>query len=112
MSERQIPWRLPWYGPLPEPQALALQSRLAVEITKVHPLSGKIAVVVGRRKDQDEILVKLTDGRFARIHLVWSDNPQAYSAEWPWTVIYDSLDDFVASMEADAAEYRANDNRA
>ncbi len=109
MIEPQIPWRLPWHGLAPEQQATAFQSRLAVEITEVHPLWGKIALVLGRRVDQDEILVKLTDGRFARIHLVWSDNPRAYSAEYPWTTIYESLDDFAASMEKDAAEY-ANDD--
>ncbi len=109
MSGPEISWMPPWYGIPPEEQATAFQSRLEVEITKAHTLWGQIALVVGRRRDQDEILVKLTDGRFAAIHLVWSDDPRSYSAEWPPAVIYKSLDDFVASMRADADEFTNDD---
>ena len=41
-------------------------------MTGRHPLCGQVATVIGRRIDNDDVLVALSDGSYVNVHLTWS----------------------------------------
>jgi hypothetical protein len=79
----------PWQSTEP-----GLESELAREVSTQHPLSGKRAVAVARRHDNDDVLFFLPDGPqpLAVVHLTWR---REQSSEWPWTVFFSSLQDWL-----------------
>jgi hypothetical protein len=79
------PWQLTGPG---------LESELAQEVSEQHPLFGKRAVAVARRHDNDDVLFFLPDRPqpLAVVHLTWR---REQSPEWPWTVFFSSLQDWV-----------------
>lgn len=82
-----------------------MQRQLDRELTAAHPLWGKGAQVIARRVDCDDVAVTLDDGTYATVHLVWGSGPDPCPAEYPSTVIYRSLPEFLAAMHEDAKEY-------
>ena len=101
----EISWKIPWYLLDSQVEILALQQRLETEIQKGHPLFEKDSQVIGRRIDYDDVLVKLSDGKYAKVHLVWGGIPVADSGKFPSTVIFESLNDLISSMNEDAYAY-------
>ena len=100
---RDLTWLAPW-----EPTDADLGAELAREAGPGHPLFGRRAVAVARRADDDDVLFWLPDGPapLAVVHLTWTGRRER-SPEWPWTVFYDSVDDWrERGMRADHDETR------
>lgn len=104
-SIEELQWRLPWRlltHPLDLP---GLQRQLERELAAEHPLWSGRPEVLARRVDNDDVLVRCSDGRFACVHLDWGRGPHPNPAEYPSTRVYGSLTDFQREMDADAADY-------
>jgi hypothetical protein len=57
-------------------------------------LAGRRAVAVGRRKDNDDVLFHLPDGP-ALLAVVHLTGHRERKPEFPWTVLYHSVVEFV-----------------
>lgn len=90
----QISWRAPWRA-LSDDEARKMEAELRREVSNGHVLYGRSATPVGRRVDNDDVLFYLGDAppRFAVIHLTYR---KEIDPKWPHTVVYDSLDDWIA----------------
>lgn len=88
-----VPWRSPWV-PVESP---AFESRLAEEVGRKHVLHKKAAISVGRRLDNDDVLFYLPDGPalLAVVHLTWSSRTPEPDASFPYTVLYESLREWI-----------------
>jgi hypothetical protein len=102
-----IEWKEPWRAIQFAAEIGGVQKQLDREITSLHPLFGKGATVVGRRIDNDDVLVVLDDGTYVNVHLVWASGsgPGAFSNEYPSWFSYGSLESFTRVMHEDAAQY-------
>lgn len=78
----------PWRNVTDLQEQEGLTKRLKIEVGRDHALWGLGGTVVARSDADDDVLAKLEDGRFAIVHLTWSNNPGG--AVWPATVIYAS----------------------
>lgn len=85
-----------------------MQRQLEQEIGPAHPLHASRPVVIGRRIDCDDVVVRLNDGTYANVHLVWGSGPGAFPAEYPSWFAYGSEAAFLAAMRADATEYNSD----
>lgn len=104
-----ILWRMPW-RPLTHPRDVpALQLQLERELAEGHPLWGKDIEVVGRRVDNDDVLVLCCDGAMVVVHLDWATGPHNNPAEYPSVITYQSLAEFHQVMDSDAHEYGDDD---
>jgi hypothetical protein len=79
----------PWKdlrGGLPEDadELAAIESALATEIQTGHLLSGRDYEVVGRCYARDDVLLRLSDGPYALVHLTYG-GPQR--PPWPSTKV-------------------------
>lgn len=85
-----IEWLDPWYA-AEETEVYYLERELRLEIPPRHELFGITVSVIGRRKDRDDILLRLLDGsdRFAVVHLTWRGDQES-DPRWPWTKIYEN----------------------
>lgn len=86
-----LTWLEPWH-----PDHSRLERELAREVGPNHPLAGRRAVEIGRRQDSGAVLFHLPDGPapYAVVHLTFS-RARETGAEWPRTVLYDSLEDWI-----------------
>jgi len=109
MNPDDIHWKLPWRPLRYAGEVPGLQQRLEKEITPPHPLWGQGAQVIGRRIDCDDVVVSLTGGRYACVHLVWGARPEPFPARYPHAFIYPSFAEFQADMEEDARAYGEDD---
>lgn len=105
MSIEEIKWKLPWRAIQFEAEIPGVQNQIESEITESHPLWNTNPIVIGRRIDCDDVVAKLSDGRIADVHLVWGSGAGAFPAEYPTFTIYESLQEFLASMEQDHIDY-------
>lgn len=100
-----LKWRLPWRA-LSHPLDLpALQRQLDRELADGHPLWGKNAEVIGRRADNDDVLVCCPDGTLATVHLDWARGPHANPREYPSMQAHESVDALQLAIDAEAAVY-------
>ena len=106
MSAAQINWKNPW-RPIQFPAEIpGVQRRLKLEITSKHVLYGRGATVVGRRIDNDDVLVRLNDGSYAAVHLVCGRSSEGpFADRYPSWHLYGALESFIQAMEQDALEY-------
>ena len=81
----------PWRDVEDLQEQQVLTKRLKIEVGRDHALWGLGAVVIARSDADDDVLAKLEDGRFAIVHLTWSNN--SGGAVWPATVIYPSAEE-------------------
>jgi hypothetical protein len=100
-----IRWKLPWQAVGSDAGTLGLQRELEKEVGPKHPLWGRTPTVIGRRIDNDDVLVHLSDGSLACVHLVWHGKIDIHPEKYPWTVIYSSVSEFLSEMQQDAIEY-------
>ena len=80
---RSIDWLTPW-----EPTEASLHVELEREVGPDHPLQGRRAVAVARRRDQDDVLFWLPDGPayLAVVHLTWTGQRER-SPAWPFVIL-------------------------
>lgn len=100
-----IDWKLPWRKLQFDAEIPGVQNQLELEITELHPLSGTSPIVIGRRVDCDDVIVELSDGSYANVHLVWGTGPGAFPEQYPTFTKYQTLQEFIAEMEQDSLEY-------
>jgi hypothetical protein len=100
-----IDWKAPWRSLQFAAEVPGIQRQLELEITSAHPLWKKEPQVLGRRIDCDDVLVQTNEGKFANVHLTWGSGPGAFPDEYPTTIIYDTLEQFLAQMRQDALDY-------
>ncbi|MCK7471139.1 MAG: hypothetical protein MZU95_10435 [Desulfomicrobium escambiense] len=105
MDIPNIEWKEPWRAIQFAAEIPGVQKQVDSEITTKHPLTGKGAIAIGRRIDNDDVLVILNDGTYASVHLVWGSGPGAFSEQYPSWYLYGSLESFLQAMQEDAAEY-------
>jgi hypothetical protein len=83
-----------------------VQRQLESEITQNHPLYEKRAIAIARRIDCDDILVRLSDGTFANVHLVWGRlGSEHHPGKYPIWFLYGSLDALISAMNRDHKEH-------
>lgn len=108
-STDEIRWRAPW-RPLHHPADLpALQLQLERELGEGHPLWNGNAKVIGRRVDNDDVVVVCPDGAVATVHLDWAIGPHIHLAEYPSVIVHESLKSFQKVIDCDALEYGVDD---
>lgn len=98
-------WRLPW-RPLNHPLDLpSLQRQLERELADDHPLWRRNAEVVGRRVDNDNVLVCCPDGTLATVHLDWAKAPHSRPQDYPSMQAHQSTVALQQVIDADAVDY-------
>lgn len=78
-------------------EEIELEDELAREITSTHVLAGVGVSAVAARKLRKEIIYRLSDGRWAWVHLTWSketnrDHPRTEICE-SWPIVVDEVVD-------------------
>jgi hypothetical protein len=94
-------WLDPW---IPVSSGGALERELAMELPARHILKGISLRAIARRLDNDDVLFELTEHEkpFAVVQLIYRRQPDP---QLPWTVLFDSWDDWVENcMEPDHEE--------
>ncbi|NIJ63427.1 hypothetical protein FHR20_000358 [Sphingomonas leidyi] len=86
-------WDGDWYGVTSETEQQELEDELVQELAPGHVLYGTHVVAVGRRWRRDDVLFRLADGRYARLHLT---RHKESSPALPTTDIYASFDEWKA----------------
>ena len=90
-----VKWLAPWH-PIQDAEAeRVLAQELRAELSKRHVLHGIAVRAVGRRQDCDDVLFELLhgSGRFAVVHLTYSQHPEP-DPRWPDTTVYDNWPHF------------------
>jgi hypothetical protein len=106
MSISRVEWKTPWRPLDPGTEMPSVQKQLEREITSEHPLHGKKVIAIARRCDSDDVLVRVGDGTYANVHLVWGDPGSAGDpAMHPTFSVHGSLEAFVSAMQKDFDEY-------
>ena len=74
--------------------AANLLAELSRELPAVHQLRGRAVQAIARREDQDDVLFRSLEEAdlIFYVHLTWSVESDP---DWPWTVVYQSWDDFL-----------------
>jgi hypothetical protein len=98
----QLNLREPWY----ECNKAAFEDQLRKEVPQGHVLHGLVVKIVARREDQDDFLFSLEDGRFAVVHLSWSD---ATTAGFPRTEIYETEEAVAHRIARDNEDWSADE---
>ncbi len=94
-------WLEPWK--LIGDERKVLERELGREVCWRHPLHRQKAEAIGRRIDNDDVLFRLKDWRYAVVHLTWR---RERSEEWPWTIFFDDLERWRSEcMVPDNQEY-------
>jgi hypothetical protein len=100
---QEIEWLEPWFA---RTEGDGLEAELKREVCCfTHPLYARTVKAVGSRVDNDDVLYFLPDHEFpfAVVHLT---GKKEISPDWPWTVFYTSLADWVENcMKPDHLEY-------
>lgn len=108
---RDLSWQRPWRAVVSDAERAAIQRQLAREIwpRPLHPLWGKRPVVIGRRIDNDDVLVRLRNGSLASVHLGFDRRIRMALFErfFPHTTKFERTEDFIAQMSQDSQEYDA-----
>jgi hypothetical protein len=65
-------WDLRGGGDLEQQQRDALTRELATEPSSAHPLHDRARTVIARSGPNDDVLVALSSGGWAIVHLTWS----------------------------------------
>ena len=92
-------------------ERVTVQRQLVREIwaRPLHPLWGKRTVVIGRRIDNDDVLVRLRNGSLATVHLGFDRRItfRIFERFFPHTTMFERVEDFIAQMAYDGEEYDA-----
>jgi hypothetical protein len=83
-------WLEPWVPIDNKNDRMALEAELGSELVIGHPLHGVAVVAIARRRDEDDVLFALRDGRVVEVYLTWRDRSES-DAHWPLVEFYPSL---------------------
>jgi hypothetical protein len=99
-------WNEPWY--LLEDnlrKKIGMQRELNLEIGSQHPLWKLKPIVFAKCSANDDILVFLSDGRFACVHLVWNSKIDYYPDKFPSTYFLDTPELVQSFLDSESEEY-------
>ena len=91
--KQQPVWDGDWYSIDSASEREWAEDELRQELCPEHVLYGLEATAVGRRWRRDDVLFRLSDGRFAQVHL--TRRPEAHP-RWPDTQTYATFEDWQA----------------
>lgn len=97
-----VEYREPWCAIEDDKRRAGLQRQYDLEISPQHPLWGEGGRIVGKNEGTDDVLVQLAGGRFAIVHLVWSN--VTGDAIHPDTAVYPSALEASRAIAADAED--------
>jgi len=82
------------WTPVTDAAAATLLSELRREMPATHQLRGQDVQAIARRDHRDDVLFRSPSegGPVFWVHLTWSVESDP---KWPWTVVYESLGDFL-----------------
>jgi hypothetical protein len=104
-------WLEPWVPIESNNDRMALEVELGSELVIGHPLHGVTVSALARRRDGDDVLFALADGRVAEVYLTWRDRSESDS-HWPLVEFYSSLATWSARRMAPQHEaWRAGTER-
>jgi hypothetical protein len=106
-EERTIEWKEPWYLLDQPSRRRGLARELALEVGPLHPIWGTDPVVLGTRDDCDDIVVSLSGGRFAIVHLIWHGAIDQFPDRYPSTKLFADAAAFQRQIDADADDWEA-----
>jgi hypothetical protein len=89
-------WDLRSGGEEEDRRAAALLNELRIETAPGHPLYDVLAEVIGACRARDDVVVRLSEGRFALVHLTYGGSEPA---PWPSTRFFHSADEVEAEMK-------------
>lgn len=75
-----------------------LQRELHAELSDAHPLWGLRPIVVAKCNRNDDILVSLTNGQLAIVHLVWHGHVDPYPDKFPATFFLETWEQLQAEL--------------
>jgi hypothetical protein len=94
-QKMNVDWLLPWLCVTDESVRSELEKELEREVHESHPLWGSSRrTILAKRSDQDDVLVRLDNGKIAEVHLTWTRTRE--QGAYPRTVIFNSVDDWRA----------------
>lgn len=100
-----ITWLPPWAPVEQDDTRAALEAELRRELASAHPLFGVPATAIGLRRDQDDVLFTLPDGKVAEVHLTWRGGVEP-NPRLPETTVHTSIKDWVEqSMKPTHADF-------
>lgn len=104
--EDKIDWPVPWWC-LDKDLELrtGIQKELNLEIGPKHPLWGLKPVVIGKSDANDDVILYLSDGRFACVHLVWHEKIDQYPDKFPSFVVFENVASLQTYINDEADEY-------
>jgi hypothetical protein len=85
-----VHWLVPWMPIESGKTRSTFEAELCCELSAGHPLHGLLVTAIARRKDQDDVLFMLSDGRVAEVHLTWRRQPEVDGL--PRTLIYPTVE--------------------
>jgi hypothetical protein len=97
-----IRWKAPWCPIENDKEQQSIQVELLKELSPEHPLWGTNPVAFGRHQGCDDVLVALTENRFAIVHLVWHGKVDQYPDKFPSTTIFTSLPELQKELDSEA----------
>lgn len=81
-----------------------LKQELSKEIGSTHPLFEKSIEIIAKRQDNDDILIRVEDGKLATVHLTWSGKTE--QGHYPLTrFYYNEIDFWNSKMKYDIIEF-------
>ena len=77
----------------------ALEDELAREVGRGHPLAGRVAHAIARRRDADDVLFWLPAGPalLALVHLTWQGRRER-DPRWPATQFFGSIEEWITTV--------------
>ena len=66
-----------------------LTAQILRDLAPAHLLSGRVFTLIGRRDDQDDMLIQLDDARVGEMHLTWAKKGDA---KFPGAIVYETFD--------------------
>jgi len=89
--KHEFKWNEPWW-PLKESKRsrAGIQRELNLEIGPQHPLWDLQPIAFGKTDANDDVLVFLSDGRFACVHLIWHGKIDQYPDKYPSFLFLDT----------------------
>lgn len=88
-----------WYLKDEAKLRMGLQRELHAELSEAHPLWGLQPVVVARCERNDDVLVRLCDGRLAFVHLIWHGHVDQCPDKFPSTYIPNNWDELQQELD-------------
>lgn len=104
--KEQFNWPEPWWH-LGENAKIksCVQKELEREIGPRHPLWTLKPIAIAKSDANDDVIVQLSDGRFACVHLVWHGKIDPHPDKFPSSIIFDCVESLQSYIDEEANEY-------